>query len=216
MKQKIVVLGTGAVGKTLAAGLAKHGHTTAIGSRTRKGAQAAQAEIGNGLETGTFAEVMHGAEVAILAVKGTAALDVLRACGADNLAGMIVIDATNPIADAPPVNGVLQYFTGPNESLLERLQQAFPKARLVKAFSCVGSPFMVNPSFPGGRPTMFIAGNDGAAKEVVKQVLDEFGWESADMGNAEGARAIEPLAQLWCIPGLREGRWSHAFKLLTL
>jgi predicted dinucleotide-binding enzyme len=75
---------------------------------------------------------------------------------------------------------------------------------------------MIDPSFPGGRPTMFIAGKDDEAKAVVKGLLEELGCDSEDLGGAEAARAIEPLAQLWCIPGLREGRWTHAFKLLKL
>jgi predicted dinucleotide-binding enzyme len=109
---------------------------------------------------------------------------------------------------------VLQFFTKPDESLLEILQKRFPQARLVKAFSCVGNAYMVNPKLPGGPPTMFICGNDAGAKQTVRSILDRFGWETEDMGEAEAARAIEPLCMLWCIPGLREGRWTHAFKLL--
>jgi predicted dinucleotide-binding enzyme len=124
-----------------------------------------------------------------------------------------VIDATNPIADAPPVDGVLQYFTGPNESLMERLQKAYPQTRFVKAFSCVGAARMVNPSFAGGQPTMFYCGDDADAKAFVAKVLDQFGWEAADMGGAIAARAIEPLAQLWCISGFRQNSWTHAFKV---
>jgi 8-hydroxy-5-deazaflavin:NADPH oxidoreductase len=125
------------------------------------------------------------------------------------------MDATNPIADAPPVNGVLPFFTGPNESLLERLQAAFPQAKLVKAFNSVGAACMVNPQFAGGKPTMFLCGNDEAAKAQVRGFLDQFGWETADMGTAEAARAIEPLCILWCIPGFVRNDWMHAFKLLN-
>jgi hypothetical protein len=134
--------------------------------------------------------------------------------GPANLGGKVIIDTTNPIADSPPVDGVLSFFTGPNESLMERLQAAVPNARFVKAFNCVGNAFMVNPSLPGGQPTMFYCGNDAEAKKVVAGVLEKFGWDLADMGAAAGARAIEPLCQLWCIPGLRDNQWSHAFKLL--
>lgn len=113
------------------------------------------------------------------------------------------------------VDGVIKYFTGPNESLMERLQVAAPRARFVKAFNCVGSAEMVGPKLAGGPPTMFYCGNDPAAKAEVARLLERFGWERADMGTATAARAIEPLAMLWCIPGFREDRWSHAFKLLT-
>jgi hypothetical protein len=109
---------------------------------------------------------------------------------------------------------VIPFFTGPNDSLLERIQAKVPAARLVKAFSCVGNPLMVNPDLPGGPPTMFICGNDEGAKRQVAALLEQLGWELADMGAAEAARAIEPLCMLWCIPGLRENRWRHAFKLL--
>ena len=127
--------------------------------------------------------------------------------------GKVVIDTTNPIG-GPPVGGVLQLFTGPNDSLMERLQRRAPKARFVKAFSCVGNAFMVNPDFGGQKPTMFICGSDAAAKTEVTKLLDQFGWETEDMGAVEAARAIEPLCMLWCIPGLTKGRWTHAFKLL--
>jgi len=84
----------------------------------------------------------------------------------------------------------------------------------VKAFNSVGNGRMVNPQFDGGKPTMFICGDNAAAKKVVETILDQFGWEIADMGNVEAARAIEPLCMLWCIPGLLHSQWTHAFKLL--
>ena len=150
----------------------------------------------------------------VLAVKGTAAEEVVRLIGPEILSGKTVIDATNPIADAPPVNGILRLFTTQDESLLERLQRLAPAARFVKAFSSVGNSLMVNPQLAGGPPTMFICGNDAAAKAEVKGILDQFGWGSEDMGGVEAARAIEPLCVLWCIPGFRQNRWRHAFKLL--
>jgi predicted dinucleotide-binding enzyme len=147
-------------------------------------------------------------------VKGTVALDALQAAGAANLANKPVIDATNPIAAAPPTNGVLKFFTNLDQSLMERLQTALPDAHFVKAFNSVGNAAMVNPQFPGGKPTMFICGNDDKAKATVGSICDQFGWEVADMGKAEAARAIEPLCMLWCIPGLIRNDWFHAFKLL--
>ena len=151
----------------------------------------------------------------MLAVKGTAAVEALRGAGAANLTGKTVIDACNPIADEPPTNGVLKFFTNHDESLMEKLQKEFKSARFVKAFNSVGSSSMVNPQFKGGKPTMFICGNDDEAKKTVGKILDQFGWEVADMGKAEAARAIEPLCMLWCIPGFLRNEWVHAFKLLT-
>ena len=163
---------------------------------------------------GSFADAARFAELAVLAVKGTVAADAVRAAGVAILAGKLVIDATNPIAEAPPVDGVLKFFTNLDESLLERLQREFAAVRFVKAFNSVGAYCMVNPQFKGGKPTMFICGNDAAARKTVTTVLDQFGWETADMGVAAAARAIEPLCMLWCIPGFLQNDWTHAFKLL--
>jgi predicted dinucleotide-binding enzyme len=114
------------------------------------------------------------------------------------------------------VNGVIKFFTDLNESLLEKLQKNYPEINFVKAFNSVGNAFMVTPQFPGGKPTMFICGNDAAAKSAVQKILDQFGWETEDMGAMEAARAIEPLCMLWCIPGFTRNQWAHAFKLLKL
>jgi len=137
--------------------------------------------------------------------------DKFNKAGEELIAGKVVIDTTNPISKAPPVDGVVQYFTGPNSSLLEELQAKFPQARLVKAFNSVGNAKMVNPVYEQGRPSMFFCGNDADAKKTVATVLEQFGWEPVDMGKAAGARAIEPLCQLWCIPGFLQNRWTHAF-----
>ncbi len=139
---------------------------------------------------------------------------MLEQVGAEALRGKIVIDVTNPIASETPARGVLPVFTGPNESLLERLQAAQPGARFVKAFNSVGAPLMVNPQFTDGPPSMFICGNDDRAKGTVTEIVEQFGWEVVDMGSAEAARVIEPLAVLWCIPGFLRDEWSHAFRLL--
>jgi predicted dinucleotide-binding enzyme len=210
---KVGVLGSGIVAQTLAAGLAKYCHQVIIGSRSPEKLAEFAAKT-SGVSAGTFAEAAAFGELIILAVKGNVASEALGLAGAANLAGKDVIDTCNPIADAPPVNGVLQFFTGSNDSLMEALQTEFPAASFVKAFNSVGAPRMVDPKFEGGRPTMFICGNDAAAKQMVTALLDEFGWETADMGGVEAARAIEPLCKLWCILGFTRNEWTHAFKLL--
>jgi len=210
---KIGVLGSGVVGQVLADGLLKHGHEVMRGSREPAKLEGWRAGAGAKGRIGTFAEAARFGELVVLAVKGTAALAAVEAC-AGGLAGKTVIDATNPIAESPPVNGVLSFFTGPNESLMERLQAKVPAAHFVKAFSCVGNALMVNPKLSGGRPTMFVCGNDEPAKRQVAGLLEQFGWEMEDMGAVEAARAIEPLCMLWCIPGFRSNSWGHAFKLL--
>lgn len=210
--RRIGVLGSGSVGQTLASGCKAHGYEVRIGSRTPAKLEDFTATLG--IPAGTFAEVAAWAEGVILSVRGAAAEEALRLADRANLRGKLVIDTTNPISDAPPVDGVIQFFTGPNTSLMERLQATVPQARFVKAFNSVGSSRMVNPSFAGGRPTMFYCGNDPQAKAAVAMLLEQFGWEPADMGSVVAARAIEPLCQLWCIPGFRENHWTHAFRVL--
>lgn len=211
---KVGILGSGDVAKALAIGFLKHGHEVLMGTRSpaKLADWAKQNPKGR---IGSFAEAANFADLAVLAVKGTVAADALRTAGPANLAGKSVIDATNPISDLPPVNGVLRFFTNLDESLMERLQREFENLHFVKAFNSVGSASMVNPQFNGGKPSMFICGNDDAAKTVVTGVLDQFGWETVDMGKAEAARAIEPLCMLWCIPGFLRNDWVHAFKLLA-
>jgi len=212
--KKIAVLGSGAVGRTLADGFLKHGYTVMRGTREPAKLADWKAAAGGMGSVGTFAAAARFGELVVLAVKGAAAEAVVDLCGADALAGKTVIDTTNPIAEKPPVNGVLAFFTTLDQSLMERLQKRAPGARFVKAFSCVGNDLMVNPGLSGGPPTMFICGNDAAAKREVKAVLDQFGWEVEDLGAVEAARAIEPLCILWCIPGFARNDWAHALKML--
>lgn len=212
---KIGVIGSGVVGQTLAAGFAKKGHQVTIGSREPQKLEAWRKEKGADVAVGDFEETARFGEVVIVAVQGGAAEHALEVAGVQNLAGKVVIDTNNPIAGAP-VNGILPYFTGPNDSLMERLQRKAPEARFVKAFSSVGNAFMVDPPFAGGPPTMFICGNDAAAKRTVTELLAQVGWDAEDVGGVEGARAIEPLCQLWCAPGFLRNQWTHAFKLLKL
>ena len=211
---KVGILGSGAVAKALAAGFMEHGHAVMLGTRDPAKLEDWDWKNRKGI-VGSFADTARFGELLVLAVKGTGAVDALRAAGITNIAGKPVIDVTNPISDSPPVNGVLRFFTNLDESLMERLQREFRAASFVKAFNSVGSACMVHPQFKGGKPTMFICGNDEAAKKTVTGILDQFGWEVADMGKAEAARAIEPLCILWCIPGFLRQDWVHAFKLLS-
>ncbi len=210
--KKIGILGSGVVAQTLGSGFVKHGYRVMLGTRDPRKLEKWQTANGERGTVGSVSDASEFGELLVLAVKGTAAMAALQSIGGD-LAGKTIMDATNPIADAPPVNGVLQFFTGQNESLMEQLQTAFPKARFVKAFNSVSSLKMVNPGFDMV-PTMFICGNDKNAKNTIADIVRQFGWEAEDMGGAEAARAIEPLCMLYCIPGFLENRWTHAFKLL--
>ncbi|MBN21512.1 MAG: DNA-binding protein [Bdellovibrionaceae bacterium] len=196
MNSKIGILGSGVVGKTLSEGFIKHGYEVKQGARNK------------------FSEIASWADLVVLAVKGSVAEEALDLAGESNLKNKTVIDVTNPIAEQPPEDGVLKFFTTIDESLIERLQSKFSDTHFVKAFNSVGSSLMVDPDFEGVKPTMFICGDKASAKNEAKEILDHFGWEVEDMGSAKAGRAIEPLCMLWCIPGFRENRWNHAFKLL--
>jgi predicted dinucleotide-binding enzyme len=207
------IIGSGDVAKALARGFLKHGYDVMLG--TRDAAKlAGWIEQNPKARTGSMADTAKYGELVVLAVKGGAAMDALRLANGDNLAGKTVIDVTNPIADEPPVNGVLKFYTSLADSQLERLQREFPNVRFVKAFNSVGNALMINPEFSAGKPSMFICGNDANAKQQVSKIVEQFGWEVEDMGSAEAARAIEPLCMLWCIPGFLQNDWAHAFKVL--
>ncbi len=214
MTKKLGILGSGQVAQILASGFLKHGYQVAIGTSDVSKLDDWKKKNKNA-HVGSFESAAKFGDKIVLAVKGTSAEALVKSLSS-SLAGKIVIDTTNPIAQAPPTAGVLQYFTSLSDSLMERLQKLAPETKFVKAFNSVGNLFMVNPDFPGGKPTMFICGNDKKAKKEVTKILDQFGWETADFGHVESARAIEPLCILWCLPGMLNNEWTHAFKLLKM
>ncbi len=214
MKIKIGVIGSGVVGQTLANGFLRHGYEVMIGTNNAGKRDELAKKTAGKAKVGTFEEAAKFGEILVLAAKGTAAEAALKSAGIGNLKNKTVLDATNPIADAPPTNGVLKFFTNLDDSLMERLQKLAPEANFVKAFSCIGNAWMVNPNFGRIRPSMFICGNNAGAKKQAANILDQFGFEVEDMGGVESARAIEPLCMLWCIPGLLRNQWSHALKLV--
>ncbi|CAN5747361.1 NAD(P)-binding domain-containing protein [soil metagenome] len=213
-KTNIGIIGSGIVGQVLAKAFFWEGNPVMLGTRdtTKPDIQKWQAE-NTGVAIGSFDATAQFADIIVLAVGGSVAEAALQLAGIANFDEKIVIDATNPISKTPPVNGVLSFFTTYNESLMERIQALLPNAFVIKAFNSVGNAVMYKPKFRE-TPTMFICGNNQAAKESVSSILTAFGWEIADMGAVEAARAIEPLCILWCIPGMLQNEWYHAFKLL--
>lgn len=209
----IAILGTGVVAQALALGFKKYGWEVVLGTQHPEKKVEWKEESLKATPVVPYQEAVKKSEMVILSVKGTAAESVVKGISS-LISGKTVIDATNPIADAPPEDGVLKFFTNLDESLMEKLQKISPQAHFVKAFNSVGNAFMVNPDFGGTKPTMFICGNHDGAKKEVGEILKQFGWDVEDMGGAQAARAIEPLCMLWCIPGLLRNQWSHAFKLL--
>lgn len=212
---KVGVIGSGVVGRVLASAFLSEGYEVMLGTRNQEKEEVVTWKASNakGL-SGSFEETASFGELIVLATKGSVTLDAVGLAGKNNFSGKVVIDATNPLADAAPENGILKLFTDPGQSFMEKLQAFVPEARFVKAFSIVGSSLMYKPDFNGQVPTMFICGNDAGAKETVVGILQQFGWETEDMGIAAAARVIEPLCVLWCIPGFLRNDWTHAFKLL--
>ncbi|MFI5187658.1 MAG: NADPH-dependent F420 reductase [Chitinophagales bacterium] len=214
---KIGILGSSVVGQTLGKAFLTEGYEVMIGTRNTSKEDLVKWQKQNpSAKLGSFADAARFGELIVLAVSGDVAVTVVEQSGKENFSHKVVIDATNPIAKAPPENGVLKFFTSLDRSLMEDLQKSLPDAKLVKAFNSVGNATMYKPNFPGGKPTMFICGNDDRAKTVVKDILILFGFETEDMGKVEAARAIEPLCILWCIPGFIRNQWTHAFKLLKM
>jgi 8-hydroxy-5-deazaflavin:NADPH oxidoreductase len=169
---------------------------------------------GAGIGAGTFAQTAANGELLVLAVLGDAAEDAIAEAGPGNFSGKVVIDAMNPLdfsGGFPPKLSICG-----EDSLGERVQRALPGAMVVKAFNTIGNPYFVDPSFPDGRPTMLIAGDDEAAKRTVTDVLADFGWpDTVDIGGIEGSRELEAICIAWVKIGGARGAWDHGFKLLV-
>ena len=198
---EIGILGSGVVGRALAAGYARHGHGVRIGTR--------QAQV-EGVPSAPPAEVVRGADLVVLAVNGPVAVDLVRSV-ATELDGKVLVDATNPLEPSETGMGL---FVGTTDSLGEQIQRAVPGARVVKAYNTVGNALMVDPDLPGGPPTMFLAGDDEDAKALVTSLLEETGWDVADLGGIEASRWLEAMCMAWVAYGARTGTWDHAFRLL--
>jgi predicted dinucleotide-binding enzyme len=213
---RVGVLGSGVVGRALARGFADRSHEVMIGSREPQKEELVSwlNEDGTGVQAGTFAETAEHGELLVLAVLGLAVESAIDDAGSERFAGKVVIDVTNPLDFSqgfPPTLGWAH-----TDSAGEHVQRALPDAKVVKAFNTIGNAYFVEPCFPEGQPTMFIAGDDDEAKAVVTSVLADFGWPPpADVGGIEGSRLLEELAVLWVVIGGKRGAFDHGFRLLT-
>jgi predicted dinucleotide-binding enzyme len=213
-KMNIGILGTGDVGRVLGSGFAGLGYKVKIGSREADNPKLKEwiGKTGPNASGGTFADAAAFGEAIVIATSWSGTENALRLAGHENFKNKVVIDATNPLKYAP--NAPPSLAIGHTDSAGETVQRWLEGARVVKAFNIVGNAHMVRPTFAGGPPDMFIAGNDADAKKTVSGFLSEFGWSTIDIGGIEGARLLEPMCILWVTFGIRSGSWNHAFKLL--
>jgi hypothetical protein len=197
---RIGVLGTGTVGQTLATKLVSLGHEVRMGSREAGNAKAVEwaSEAGAGASEGSFADAAELAELVVNATAGAASLEALGMAGADNLAGKVLIDVSNPLdfsRGMPPTLTVCN-----DDSVAEQIQREFPAARVVKSLNTVGAEVMVTPDLVPGEHTIFVAGDDEDAKRQVTDLLESFGWPRdrvLDLGDVSAARGMEMYLPLW-------------------
>jgi len=198
---KIGILGTGMVGDALATKLVQIGHEVTMGARTATNQKAAQwaQRLGQNAHPGTFLDAANFGELVISCTSGTHAMEALQLVGAAPLRGKILIDVSNPLQQEKDGGMILAFCN--TDSLGEQIQKAFPWTRVVKALNTVNCQIMVEPSRVPGDHSLFICGNDAAAKkDVTKYLTDWFGWNPVhiiDLGDITASRGTEMLMPLW-------------------
>ena len=205
----IAVLGTGSVGRALAGRLHELGHTITVGTRDPQSTLARTEPDARGdapfaewhadhlsVALATYSEAAAGAELVVLATPGSASLEVLHLAGAEHLAGKPLLDISNPLDFSngfPPTLSVSN-----TDSLGEQVQHAFPEARVVKTLNTLTADLMVHPQALGASSTVFVSGDDAAAKAVVTGILTSFGHDDVvDLGGIETARGTEMYLPIW-------------------
>lgn len=204
----IAVLGTGRMGGALGARFAEIGFDVVYGSRNPAGAGIVELlqKTGRGASAMSYADAAAAADWVVVAVPYKALDDVLGDVG-EHLGGKIVVDVSNALV--PGSDGLMQMAT--NDSAGERLQAAYPNARVVKAFNTVGFHVVANPAAAGGTVTIPLAGDDADAKSKLAEVIERFGFESIDVGPIRHAHALEAMTVLYLVPYL-QGRRNDAFE----
>ncbi|SHL49085.1 hypothetical protein SAMN05444266_103500 [Chitinophaga jiangningensis] len=216
---KIGILGSGPVGLSLGKGLIQTGHHVTVGTRNpaREALQQWAKQQGERVAIGTFRHAAEFGEMILICTSWTGTQKAIEAAGIWNFKAKTVVDVTNPVdGKGPDEYGRLTLMIGHKHSAGEQIQAWLPPdASVVKALSCIGHEHMLQPNFEEGTPTMFIAGNNPEAKQLVTELLKEMGWDDvADVGRIEMSRNIEPLSVLWTAYGFLNNSRGHAFKLL--
>ncbi|MEV8096455.1 NAD(P)-binding domain-containing protein [Kitasatospora sp. NPDC085879] len=194
------IIGTGTVGRTLAAKLVALGHEVTLGSRTKDNPAAVSwaEQSGPSGHAGTFADAAEFGEVLVNATAGTVSLRALRLAGAERLAGKVLIDVSNALVFS--ATGEVSLEPVNTDSVGEQIQREFPETRVVKALNTLSAPLMVDPGRVPGPHQLFIAGEDSEAKTLVRGVLEQFGWpgeQIIDLGGISAARGTEMLMPFW-------------------
>ena len=213
--KKIGILGTGSVGKTIGSALIKLGYSVKMGSRTADNSTAKEFASNNGsnASSGTFEDAANYSDIIFNCTMGMASLQALELAGRAALKGKILIDLSNPLdfsKGMPPSLSVCN-----TDSLAEQIQRNFPETHVVKTLNIVNCEVMVNPGKSGGEPTMFICGNELAAKSSTNEILKDFGWKDIiDLGDVTNARGMEMLLPLWVRTYVATKNGYFAFKVI--
>ncbi len=194
---RIAVLGTGVVGQTIGRKLVELGHEVGMGSRSASNEKALGWAAETGGQSGTFDDVSDGAEVIFNCTNGEKSIEALASVSSTHLAGKVLIDLANELE---VVDGRPRSLASADNSLGTKIQNAFPNVRVVKTLNTVNTNVMVNPLLVPGYHNVFINGDDQAAKRVVRELLESFGWKSdaiIDLGGIENAVGPEMLMAFW-------------------
>jgi len=208
------ILGSGDVGQALGRAFVTLEHRVMLGSReaeNQKGIAWAK-QSGARASHGTFGQAARFGEIVVLATLGVATENAIGIAGPQHFAGKLVLDATNPLDFSKGMPPVLA--GGVGDSAGEKHQRLLPDAYVVKVFNTVGSPLMFRPQLPGGPPSMFLCGNDAAAKKRAAEICKDFGWEVVDVGSIGAAHYLEAMCLVWVLASASANNWHQAFKLL--
>ncbi len=209
---KIGIIGSGDVAQTLANGYLAKGYEVKLGTRSAEKLSDWKEKAGGDASVGSFAEAAQFGKVVFICAFGAAALQAIELAGAENFQGKTVVDVTNSLDFS---EGVPPKFTATvGNSLGERIQNALPEAKVVKAFNTINRTTMIDPHFGEETATLFIAGNDANAKAETRRLAEEFGWEVEDLGGIEQAFFLEAFASMWVNYAFKYNSWTHAFKFL--
>jgi len=211
---RIAVLGSGSVGQSISAGLARLGHEVVMGTRDPD-ASRIQEWIGtaDGVKAKTYGDAAAWCQLGFLCTKWSGTENALQLAGVQSLANKIVVDVTNPLR---PTDSGMELATEEIGSAGEQVQRWLPQSKVVKSLNILNAAYMLNAHLDEGEPLMFVAGNDATAKQEVSVLLESAGWTVSDLGGIEKARLLEALAMLWIGLAMQRQKFDFAFQPVTL